>query len=108
MEKDKGADRESRTYNKIIYNPSQRPKLRTKSHIFDVVEITEKEAWLTTDNIFNLEKKIQGNMTFLGGETMDVEGVVIWKKGNDIGLKFENMISSGTLLKELRGLLSRE
>ena len=105
MEKDEDKGQERRSFNRIKYNFKNRPKLYTKSDIFDVVEITEKDLWLTSNNKTHLNKKIQGVLTFLNGESLDMEGIVIWKEDNYFGLKFENLKSSDMLLKELRHLM---
>lgn len=108
MQNEKNSGRGKKVYNRIKYNPSRRPKLRSGPHLFEVVEISENELWLTTDNIQNLEKKISGELTLLDGDAIAIEGTVIWKTDNDIGLKLENLIPPGKLLKEMGNLISSE
>ena len=105
MEKDEDKGQEIRCYNKIKYNPRNRLKFYTEIHKFDVVEITEKDLWLTSDIKINLGKKIQGVLTLLNGESLDIEGIIIWKQDNDFGLKFKNLRSSDILLKELHHVI---
>ena len=49
--------------------------------------------------------RIRGKLTFLNGESVDIEGSALWEKDNVLGLQFENLIPSDKIIKELRHLV---
>jgi len=49
--------------------------------------------------------RITGKLTFLSGESVDIEGMVLWKKDNILGVQFENLIPSDIITKEQRHLI---
>ena len=105
MEKDKYKAPERRSFNRILYNPKERPKLQIKTSFFEVADISEKGLSLVNDKEINLDLMIRGKLTFLSGESVDIEGIVLWEKDNVLGVQFENLIPSDKILKELRHLI---
>ena len=106
MEKGEDKDQEKRAYNRIKYNPNKRPKLQIETNIFEVVEISEKELWLTSDNKIDLDKNIEGKLTFLNGESVGIEGIVLWEEDILLGVQLENLIPSEMIIREQRYLIS--
>ena len=75
------------------------------AHVFEVADISEKGLRLINDKNIKLDIKIQGTLTFLSGESVDVEGIIVWQEGDDIGLQFEDLIPSDKIYKEQRHIL---
>ncbi len=105
MEKDEYNGLEKRVYNRIKYNPKKRPKLQIKTHFFEVTDISENGLSFVNDKKIYLDMKIRGKLTFLSGESVDIEGIVLWEKDNVLGVQFKNLIPSDKILKELRHLI---
>ena len=105
MEKDEYKGLERRSFNRILYNPKERPKLQIKTHVFEVADISEKGLALVNDKEIYLDMRIRGKLTFLSGESIDIEGIVLWEKDNVLGVQFKNLIPSDKIIKELRHIL---
>ena len=105
MEKDEYKGLERRSFNRILYNPKERPKLQIKTHFFEVADISEKGLCFVNDKEIYLDMRIRGKLTFLNGESVDIEGIVLWEKDNVLGVQFENLIPSDKFLKELHHLI---
>jgi hypothetical protein len=43
---------------------------------------------------------VQGTITFLDGESINIEGDIAWIIGNEVRLKFRNLIPSSRIRKE--------
>jgi hypothetical protein len=105
MEKENFKGPERRSCNRIIYNPKERPRLKIDAHFLEVVDISEKGLRLINDKNIELDVKIQGTLTFLSGESVDIEGSIIWQEGNTLGLQFKDLIPSEIIYKEQRHIL---
>ena len=108
MVKDKLNILERREFHRIKYNPQERPKLQIKTHVFEIADISEKGLGLVNDKKISLDVMIRGKLTFLCGETVDIEGAILWEQDNLLGVQFESLISSDKIIKELHYLLSRD
>jgi hypothetical protein len=105
MEKDKYKGSERRSFNRIQYNPKERPKFQIKDQFFEVADISEKGLSLVNDKEIYLDMRIRGKLTFLSGESVDIEGSVLWEIDNVLGVQFENLIPSDKIIKEQRHLI---
>ena len=105
MEKENFKGPERRSHSRIMYNPKERPKLKIDAHVFEVADISEKGLRLINDKNIKLDIMIRGVLTFLNGESVDIEGSIIWQEGNDLGLQFEDLIPSDKIYKEQRHIL---
>ena len=99
------ADDKNRSFNRIIYNPQERPDLKIGDHVFAVADISEKGLRLISDKKIKPDVKIKGKLTFLCGAALDVEGMIIWQEGKEFGLHFDNLLPSDIILKEQRHIL---
>ena len=93
---------ERRTYFRILYPPDKRPKLIVGEHQFEIADISEGGIRLINTQNAKLEETIRGSTTFLYGETMDIEGAVVWKQNNEIGLLLKAYIPPAVMQKENR------
>ena len=58
----KGVER--RSFNRIIYNPKERPNIKIDDQVFEVADISEKGLRLINDKRIKLDIKIQGTLSF--------------------------------------------
>ena len=93
-----GSDR--RTYFRILYQSTKRPKLIIGKHELEIADISEGGIRLINNQNITLEKSIRGRTTFLCGESLDIEGTIVWEQNNEIGLLLKEYIPPTTMQKE--------
>jgi hypothetical protein len=108
VEKDKVNIPEKREFNRILYNPQKRPKIQIDTHAFEIVDISEKGLGLVNDKKVPLDVMIQGKLTFLCGESVDIAGTILWEQDNILGIQFDSLIPSDKITKELLHLISND
>ncbi len=91
---------ERRSYFRILYQPTNRPKLTIESHVFEIADISEGGIRLINHQNIKLEEAVHGTATFLFGETIDIEGTIVWEQNNEIGLLLKDYIPPDTMQKE--------
>jgi hypothetical protein len=93
---------ERRRHCRITYNPSQRPSLKVQNYELEVVDISEGGfRIISNSNVIVFDKSLTcGTIILLGGDSIDLEGDNAWDKGDEIGLKFRNLLPSNTIQKE--------
>ena len=69
-------------------------------------DISEKGFNLVNDQEIYLDMRIRGKLTFLSGESINIEGIVLWEENNVLGVLFENLIPSDIIFKEQLHLIS--
>jgi hypothetical protein len=75
-------------------------RLKIGEHEFEVLDISQIGLKSLNDEEVNLSEYVSGKLTFLCGESMDIEGSLIWEKGDDFGLYLKNPIPSDVIQKE--------
>ena len=98
MKKYEGIER--RKYPKIEYLNAERPSLKIGKHKFEVLDISQRGLKFLNDKEVNLSEHISGKLTFLCGESIDIEGSLIWEQDDDFGLYLKNLIPSDMIQKE--------
>ena len=83
-----------------MYKPTKRPKLTIGKHIFEIADISEGGIRLVNNQNIKLEKSVHGTTTFLFGESMDIEGTIVWEQNNEIGLLLKDYIPPDIMQKE--------
>ncbi|UCF56243.1 MAG: PilZ domain-containing protein [Deltaproteobacteria bacterium] len=93
---------ERRKHSRIVYKPSQRPSLEVKYHKLEIVDISEGGARIKCEpNVIVFDKPFtQGTINLLGGDSIDIVVEIAWIMGDEIRLKFRNLIPSATIEKE--------
>jgi hypothetical protein len=104
MEKSQYKGPERRCYNRIKYNPKERAKLQIDTYTFEVIDISENGLRFINDKKIALEQSIQGKLTFLNGESINIVGSVKWEKNKDFGIQFNILIPSNMIIKEMHHL----
>ena len=105
MAEDQYQGPEKRNYTRIIYKPKERPKLRIKTDVFEVADVSEKGLRFINNKELVLDDCVQGTLTFLNGESVDIEGNVEWKQDDDFGFQLKFLIPSDMILKEQRHIV---
>ena len=100
MKKAEYAGSERRSYFRILYKPTKRPKLSVDKNEFEIADISEGGIRFINEREVDLGKQIRGTATFLIGESVDIEGDIVWNQGDEIGLLLKSFIPSATMEKE--------
>ena len=91
---------ERRVYFRILYRSTKRPKLVTGKHEFEIADISEGGIRLINNQNIKLAESVRGTTTFLCGESVEIEGTIVWEQNNEIGLLLKDYISPATMQKE--------
>ena len=91
-----------RRHTRIVYKRSKRPSLVVLTHELEIVDISEGGMRIITDPDIRAfdNPPVQGTITFLDGESIKIEGDIAWIIGNEVRLKFRNLIPSSRIKKE--------
>jgi hypothetical protein len=91
---------ERRKDSRTEYLNIERPRLKIGKHKFEVLDISQRGLKFLNDKEVNLSEYISGKLTFLCGESIDIEGSLIWEQDDDFGLYLKNHIPSDIIQKE--------
>lgn len=105
MDMDDHAEREKRSYIRIVYNPVKRPRLSAHNHAFEVTDISEGGIRFLNSNAILLPEIVRGTLTFLDHETIDIDGTVEWQQDNEVGLSLKYRIPAEIIEKEQRHII---
>ena len=100
MKNKRYGDSEKRTYIRITYRPENRPKLKIGETDIDVVDISESGIRIVKHKKIKLDKRIHGTMTLLCGESVAIDGDMVWEKNGEFGLLLKHLIPSDDMEKE--------
>lgn len=101
MEKNKKYNGVERRKNlRITYLNIEKPRLKLNKHKFEVLDISQRGLKFTNDKEVILSEYINGKITFLCGESVIIEGSLIWEQDDDFGVYLKNLISSDMIQKE--------
>jgi len=103
-----------RDFFRIVYEPSQRPLLRieapslelTGEHEFEVLDISEKGIRFLNDQNVHFSETVQGEIVFVDGETVPIEGHIVRGKGSQLSLKLSAAIPFKSVVKEQRRIIA--
>ena len=93
-------DIERRKDPRTAYLSIERPRLKIGKHKFEVLDISQIGLKFLNNKEVNLSEYISGKLTFLCGESIDIEGSLIWEQDDDFGLYLKNHIPSDMIQKE--------
>jgi hypothetical protein len=105
MDLDGHAEREKRSYIRIVYNPGKRPRLAANNAEFEVTDISEGGIRFMNSTAVALPEFIRGTITFLDNETLDIDGRLEWQQHNEVGLSLKYRIPVATIEKEQRHII---
>lgn len=105
MDMDGHAEREKRSYTRIVYHPGKRPRLNSSSKTFEVTDISEGGIRFLNAAGIELPETIKGTLTFLDDETIDIDGKIEWQQNHEVGISLKFMIPVATIEKEQRHII---
>ena len=86
MDEKNSERREKRGYYRIEYPASMRPTLKIRKHEFEVIDISEKGVRFLFDKNIKFGRWVNGDVSFYDGEAIGVEGKIVWKDEENIGM----------------------
>jgi len=91
MDKKKYDGSERRQYfrHELIYSPEKRLTFEIQKHAYEVIDISQEGLRFVDDGHLIVEDHVDGILKFSDGETRNIEGTIIWRSNNEIGLKFK-------------------
>ena len=99
MENIKYEGPERRKNLRVIYKPEERPTLKVGENEFKVADFSEVELRFFHSNI-ELGHWVRGTLTLLCGESIDVKGMIVRKKQEDICIGLNPHIQKKILVRE--------
>ena len=79
-------DQEKRRYFRIDYPASMKPTIKIRKHEFEVVNISEKGVMFLAEKKIKFGRWVSGEVTFYDGQSMGIEGKIVRKYENNIGM----------------------
>ena len=99
------AEREKRSYIRIVYSPAKRPRLAALNCEFEITDISEGGIRFLNNAAVQLPEFIKGQITFLDCETIDIDGQVEWQQDNEAGISLQYLIPAKIIEKEQRHII---
>ena len=101
MKKENGYDGiERRTGPRTKYSGIKKPRLKIGKNKLKVFDISQRGLKFVKEEEVNLSEYISGNLTFLCGESLAIEGSLIWEQDDNFALYLKNLIPSDMIQKE--------
>ncbi len=96
-------EKDRRRFHRIKYPDDRRPKIIIKGKDFGGVDISERGISLTGEDVAGLQdrSRIEAQITFSDGETLDIEGEVSRVTGNHAAIYLPKGIPLSRIKKEL-------
>ena len=103
-----------RGHYRISYEAGQRPTLRieapslelTGEHEFDVLDISEQGVRFQNDQNVHFSDTVRGEIVFIDGETVMIEGQIVRETGAQLSLKLLSPIPFKSIIKEQRRIIT--
>ena len=93
---------ERRSYFRITYGPDKRPVLTVGKNEFEIADVSEGGIRFINREKIALEKPVRGAASLLYGETIDIEGDIVWEQNDELGLLLKDFIPSAVMEREKR------
>jgi hypothetical protein len=99
---------------RIAYAPHERPVLRIESpslaltgeNEFEVLDISEQGIRFLNDQNVYFSQAVQGDLIFVDGEAVAIEGTIVREKGSQLSLKLSSAIPFKSVIKEQRRIIA--
>ena len=91
---------EKRKYLRVKYLNVEKPKIKIGRHKFEVLDISQRGLRFTNNKEVILPEYVSGKLTLLHGESVTIEGSLLWEQDDDFGLYLKNLITSAIIQKE--------
>jgi len=93
-------DSEQRKYLRITYQENKRPSLQIEDQIFEVKDLTQMGIGFINHDGTELGNQIEGILTFLNGEMLNVEGDVVWEQDKNYVIVFKHPMPAEIIRKQ--------
>ena len=92
--------KEKREYPRIQYVITNKPKLKIGKRKYEVLDISQRGLRFIKNEDSMLPEYIDGKLTLLCGESIPIEGLLVWEQDDDFALYLKNIIPSAVIQKE--------
>ena len=86
MDEKERENQEKRQYYRVEYPDPLRPTVKIRKHAFEIVNISEKGVMFVVEKKTAFGRWVSGEVTFSDGETVGIEGKIVRKHKNNIGM----------------------
>ena len=93
MDKKKYDGFERRQYfrHKLIYSPEKNLTFEIQAHPYEVIDISQEGLRFVDDGHLTATDHVNGILKFSDDDIRKIEGTIIWRSGNEIGIKFKTL-----------------
>ena len=99
---------ERRSYARVVYKPKMRPHVTIGDSEYEVLDINEGGMRFANLDHKAFNERLNGLMTLLNGDVIEIDGNVEWQENGEVGLSFEYLIPSAIIEKEQRHIILNE
>ena len=98
---------EKRNFVRLVYPPDIRPVLKIGDDNFEVLNICEKGLKFLNHMGKPFRKQVFGKVCFHDGESIKIDGKILWENGPEVGLLVTN-IPAFIIKQEIRTFIRKE
>jgi len=99
-ETSKNSDIERRTRIRVVCDPFNPPALQIKDEIFKIVDISRSGVRVSDqDELLKNEGPIKLKIKFPDNDIYILDGLVIWSRGNECGIKLKSFLPEAIALR---------
>ena len=91
---------ERRKSSRLEYVNINKPRLKIGKFKLKVNDISQRGLKFQKDEEINLPENIKGNLTFLCGGSLEIEGRLIWEQDDNFALYLKSLIPSDMIQRE--------
>jgi hypothetical protein len=96
---------ERRSYNRVIYKPSERANLNIGLDTFEVLDINEGGIRFANPTKLEIPSFLHGKLSLLNGEHIEIDGKIEWALDTEVGMSLKFMIPTQVIEKEQRYII---
>ncbi|UCD33078.1 MAG: PilZ domain-containing protein [Desulfobacterales bacterium] len=75
-----------RKYSRREFKPKEKPTLKIGKIEFEIIDISERGLRFINKHQINLEGWVSGTLTFSNRHSIEIDGIIVRKKKNEIGM----------------------
>jgi len=98
-----GSDR--RKYFRVTYPLDDTPKLLIRTHEIKTINVSERGICFLNEENVKFAESLSGKIKFRDGEIFTVEGKVVWKRKDLVGVRLIIPIPYKRIIKEQRYII---
>ena len=86
-----GIERRKYFRHNLIYSPGNSLTFEIQRHLYKVIDISQEGLRFIDDGDFTGSDLVEGILKFSDDDTRKIEGTIIWRSDNEIGIKFKTL-----------------